>query len=446
MDCSFFCMSDFSAFLKTIFCCCYHEDSLNTYIIQEDEREGAPLTEVRSGNAAGYEEEIPSGSVFSPMVEYSSSITLKPTIVFDLGSTNIRAGFAGDEFPKTIFPSLVARSRATYGASETCTVGVNAERKHAYANVNYPIKEGHIENWDDLEKLFEYCFYTKLACNPQEHCILFSESIPSVSKSQREQLAQIMFETFQFPAISISLDAILSLYASGKTTGCVLKAGGGTTYACSVYEGYLVPHAAQYVSINGQQITQHMLQLISAEHHHRFDAYSQRQFLAQDMKEKLCYLVSDFTTEEAKKQYEEKAYKLPDGQLLTIGRECYQCPEGLFQPSLMNGLQTKNQGIHEAIYHSIATCDEDFHQDLYQNIVLSGATTKFPNIVSRLEKELKQLTNHSISFYAPNDRENCAWHGGSIYSSISTFHETCSFKKHEYEEHGPEGVHRKIFH
>merc|ERR1712053_37557 len=127
----------------------------------------------------------------------------------------------------------------------------------------------------------------------------------------------------------------------------------------------------------------------------------------------------------------EKQYGLPDGQVITVGAERFRCPEPLFQPSLIG---KESAGIHRLTYDSIQKCDVDIRRDLYTNTVLSGGSTMFPNIDTRLQKEMTALAPSAIKvkIVAPPERKYSVWIGGSILSSLSTFQEMW-ITKDEYD-------------
>merc|ERR1712002_201584 len=196
------------------------------------------------------------------------------------------------------------------------------------------------------------------------------------------------------PAMYVAIQAVLSLYASGRTTGIVMDSGDGVSHGVPVYEGYALPHAIVRLDLAGRELTNHLMKILTER------GYS-------------------FTTTAASASLE-KSYELPDGQVITIGNERFRCPEALFQPSFLG---MESNGIHEATFNSIMKCDVDIRKDLYANCVLSGGTTMYPGIADRMQKEITSLapSTMKIKIIAPPERKYSVWIGGSILASLSTF-------------------------
>ncbi|NXT97602.1 ACT13 protein, partial [Buphagus erythrorhynchus] len=315
-------------------------------------------------------------------------------LVIDNGSGMCKAGFAGDDAPRAVFPSIVGRPRhqgVMVGMGQKDSyVGDEAQSKRGILTLKYPIEHGIVTNWDDMEKIWHHTFYNELRVAPEEHPVLLTEA-PLNPKANREKMTQVPSPLHPLAPLTHFLHESSLLHL--KPEFCVL-------FFFFFFFFFF------------------------------FCKFS-RVFSSQEM------------ATAASSSSLEKSYELPDGQVITIGNERFRCPEALFQPSFLG---MESCGIHETTFNSIMKCDVDIRKDLYANTVLSGGTTMYPGIADRMQKEITALapSTMKIKIIAPPERKYSVWIGGSILASLSTFQQMW-ISKQEYDESGPSIVHRKCF-
>uniref|UniRef100_A0A7N0UWJ0 Actin n=1 Tax=Kalanchoe fedtschenkoi TaxID=63787 RepID=A0A7N0UWJ0_KALFE len=226
-------------------------------------------------------------------------------LVCDNGTGMVKAGFAGDDAPRAVFPSIVGRPRHTgvmVGMGQKdAYVGDEAQSKRGILTLKYPIEHGI--------KIWHHTFYNELRVAPEEHPVLLTEA-PLNPKANR----------------------------------IVQDSGDGVSHTVPIYEGYALPHAILRLDLAGRDLTDALMKILTERG---------------TLKEKLAYIALDYEQEleTASKTSSsvEKKYELPDGQVITIGAERFRCPEVLLQPSMI-GMEAA--GIHETTYNSIMKCEQ----------------------------------------------------------------------------------------
>ncbi|KAI9504954.1 actin family [Coemansia spiralis] len=379
-------------------------------------------------------------------MEFEDVLTNQP-VVIDNGSGVIKAGFAGDDQPKSFFSSFVGRPkhlRMMAGAVEgSYFIGRQAEDLRGLLKVSYPLEHGIVTDWEDMEKIWSYIYNDELKTLSEEHPVLLTEA-PLNPSSNREQAAQVFFETFNVPAFYTSIQAVLSLYASGRTTGVVLDSGDGVSHAVPVFEGFALPHAIRRMDVAGRDITEY-LQVLLQKAGYSFYTSAEKEIVRQ-IKEKICYVALDAAKEEKELASVASArlgsVSLPDGHIINLSNERFRAPEILFQPDII-GLEYP--GIHQIVADSISRADIDLRRSLYANVVLSGGTTLTRGFGDRLLSELRKqaVKDCKIKISAPPERKYSTWIGGSILASLSTFKKMW-ISAEEYQE-DPDVIHKKFF-
>ena len=180
--------------------------------------------------------------------------------------------------------------------------------------INYPIRHGLVENWDNMERLWQRCMFKYLRCEPEEHYFLLTEP-PLNTPENREYTAEIMFETFNVPGLYIAvqvlrararlpestthtrrpspdalsmtrspppharvtvlllpraLQAVLALAASWTSkqvkertlTGTVVDSGDGVTHVIPVADGYVIGSCIKHIPLAGRDITSFVQKLM----------------------------------------------------------------------------------------------------------------------------------------------------------------------------------------
>ncbi|NXG29841.1 ACT protein, partial [Dromaius novaehollandiae] len=367
---------------------------------------------------------------------------LPPAVVIDNGSGLIKAGVAGEKKPWIVYANVVGHpeDKAAAGLKD-CYVGNEAQARRGILSIRYPIERGIIMSWEDMEAVWKSIYDNDLQMQTTEQPVILTEA-PLNPLVNREKMTELFFERFDVPALYVSIQAVLALYASGLTTGCMVDSGDGVTHSVPIFEGYCLPHGVLRLDLAGRDLTDYLTQLLRDSGASLVTAAEKQ--LVQNMKEKLCYVCLNPEEEMAKKPSEvEKTYHLPDGSEVKVHDERFRCPEALFYPP---DIGIEAPGIDKLCFSSIMKCDVGLRAHFYSGIVLSGGSSLFPGIAERLNKELVHMVpgDVKVKVSAPPERKLSAWVGGSVLASLGAFQHMWVTRA-EYRDVGPNIVHRKCF-
>jgi len=385
----------------------------------------------------------------------------KQAVVIDNGTGYTKMGYAANSTPSFIIPSTIAENsrpdRKDPLSDLDFLIGEEAiDAKKRQYNVNNPIRHGLIENWNEMEKLWQRCIYQKLRCDPEEHFFLLTEP-PMNTPENREYTAEIMFETFNVPGLYIAIQAVLALAASWTAenstksmTGTVIDSGDGVTHVIPVVDGYVIGSCIKHIPLAGSDITAYVKQEL--QNRGEPIPLHMKMEVAKAVKENFCYVCPNVEKEKTKYENKpEKYYKVyEDINTLTkerftvkVGYEAFLAPELFFQPKLFNREFTTP--LSELVDESILNSPIDVRRKLYNNIVLSGGSTMFKNLPKRLERDIRRRVNARLPESAKKVSVNvvshayqrfAVWFGGSMLSSTPEFFTKCHTRE-QYLEHGP---------
>ena len=307
-----------------------------------------------------------------------------------------------------------------------------------------------------MKYLWDYTFHERLNITPSDHKILLTEP-PMNPISNRVQMCQFMFEQYGFSGVQVSLQATLVLYAQGLYSGVVLDSGDGVTHMVPVYDGVTPDNLIARLNVAGRHMTEYLIKLLQV----RGYSFNRSADLAtaQILKEKYCYVGYDMEIER-KLALETtvllKQHTLPDGTVVKMDRERYEAPEILFNPSLTG--ECEDMGIDKMLYDLVQKrAAIDIRSTLWKHVVLSGGSTMYPGLPSRLEKELRGLFLEDVcqgdekrlskvfklKIEDPPRRKHMVFLGGSFLADAMRNRAVFWISKEEWEEHGERIVHMK---
>eukprot|EP00471_Norrisiella_sphaerica_P000533 CAMPEP_0184480936 /NCGR_PEP_ID=MMETSP0113_2-20130426/2469_1 /TAXON_ID=91329 /ORGANISM="Norrisiella sphaerica, Strain BC52" /LENGTH=395 /DNA_ID=CAMNT_0026859753 /DNA_START=46 /DNA_END=1233 /DNA_ORIENTATION=+ len=391
----------------------------------------------------------------------------KTPIVCDNGTGFVKLGYAGDYFPTHVFPSMVGTPTMKFSEEfedvdlKKVVVGDEARKYRHMLEVKYPVAAGKILYWKgdySIYHIWDYAWNEKLQITPSEHNILLTEA-PANPKANKLQMLDAMLDKYQFAGATCAMQAMLALYAQGLDTGVVLDAGDGVSHCIPVWEGVMLTDQIKRLDVAGRNVTERLVKLLQARgfnFHRSADMDTVRQ-----LKEKFCYIGYDLKIENKLAMDTTcltKKYRLPDKRVITMGAERFQAPEVLFQPHLGDEKYAEQKGIHEMVYNMIMGCSSDLRRDFFKRIVLSGGSTMYPGLPTRLEKEVSNLVlernfkgdkgllkKFKIKVEDPPRRKYMVFLGGAVLADLMKDNKEFWISKEEWAEKGGERVLREKF-
>lgn len=439
-----------------------------------------------------------------------------PAVVMDNGTGLTKLGFAGNDSPSFVFPTAIATaqpssakkssSNAPSGIGSGTSSGTNSYFGNATSatsfnspqsgsllsnnlagkrgtedldfyignealiaaqgpsySLSYPIRHGQVENWDHMERFWENSIFKYLRTEPEDHYFLMTEP-PLNPPENREQVAEIFFESFNCAGLYIAVQAVLALAASWTSskvvdrslTGTVIDSGDGVTHVIPVAEGYVIGSAIKNIPIAGRDITLFIQSLLRE----RGEVDTSLR-TAERIKQEYCYVCPDIVKEfnkfdrdgEKFAQFVVESQEKTKKKIVDVGYERFLAPEIFFNPEIASS--DFLTPLPTIVDHTIQACPIDVRKGLYNNIVLSGGSTMFKDFGRRLQRDLKSIVNNRIAqseqlsgtkstgvdvqVISHRKQRNAVWFGGSLLAQTAEFKSYCHTKK-DYEEYGPEIV------
>lgn len=350
-------------------------------------------------------------------------------VIIDCGSSSTKVGFAGQDKPELLIPTVVGRE--TLNEKQKVYVGQKALDKKDL-NLSYPIQYGCINNWEDMERVWKSSF-KKLKLDSKGSSVVLTEVLGN-PKEMRESMTSLFFEKFETANLYVGSQPVYGLYASGKTSGLVVDLGHQLSYCVPIHEG-VCQSSIQILPVTGEKIDDYLKSLFEK------DSITLNTTTIQDIKHNLCYVAEDFDTELSKIEDLTKTYTLPDGKEIKVSLERILGPELFFQEKI-----SKFEPIQNLTRKLIKKCVNNTKLNsslFYQNIVFIGGSSEFKGIQKRMQKEMELLVpKKKVQVVAPLRRRFSSWVGCSLLGASNTF-DSLWVTKQDYQEFGSAIIHQK---
>ncbi|KAL9712470.1 Actin- protein 4 [Leucoagaricus gongylophorus] len=409
-------------------------------------------------------------------------------LVVDIGTSSVRAGYAGDDTPRAIIPThygflptetelLMSATNDVSNRSRPAELYIGQSGPsiwRAHMEVGNPLLDGLINDFSPIKPLVDHAISHVMRCNPSDHPILVTEPTWNTPEN-RERMAEIMFEEFDVPAFYIANTGVLNAFAAGKGTAFVVDVGQSMASVTPVVDGFVLRKGLVYSSLpklvraNARHIlvnpTQHRQGIALLPHQLveskvAVDPNMPPQFTVR--KSRLGRTTATWENWAEEREIDEwiqhcaavldqgwndnaaqarplRQYEFPTGFNSYFGIERYQVGEQLFwyTPALVASNSNLPKHIPALITDSLRACDPELRQVLMGNVILTGGGSQFSGFADRLNNELTRSFPH-VKITAPGnpiERRYGAWLGGSILASLGTFHQLW-ISKEEWQEHG----------
>jgi len=289
----------------------------------------------------------------------------KEFVVIDNGTGFLKCGFSGEDLPRVCIPTVMGVKEIILEASQTNDqggkkysriYGEEAQLKiHDYETHN-PIRRGVIEDFDTMKYMWHHLLSHK-NMNNQKKCDLLITDSPLNHKDNKLKMAEYLFDKLKdhnitIDSLNIMNSSVLSLFASGRTSGVVVESGQGITTAVPIFEGYALPHAIKSINLSGEDVTDNLLdslvsQGVELDHSHISHV--------RKIKEQMCSVALDYERSiNAGDPLDEETtlYELPDdkGIIKVDHKTRFNATELLFNPEIVG---INSPGIPQISFDSI---------------------------------------------------------------------------------------------
>ncbi|KAL7271459.1 Actin-related protein 4 [Rhizina undulata] len=419
-------------------------------------------------------------------------------IVLDPGTSWTRAGFAGEDTPKSVIPTDYGVIEDANGARKLYIGDNDLHVIRPGVEIRNPMSDGIVVDWDVAPQIWRRAITSRLTQNLSEHPLLMTEPVWNTPKN-REKTIEIAFEEFDVPAFYLAKSAVCAGFASGKATGLIIDVGASNISVTPIYDGLVLKKGWTRSPLGGEFLSNQIrtylhLQNIPLSAHYQIlsknpvdagkpaDAVLKTFEPGKEPTESFKRFQEERVLTEFKEctaqvwtghgpipsnnpqnldaanglnftQIAGRSFEFPDGYNIVFGSERFRVTEGIFTPSQMltsplfpHPDPATTLGLGHLIHNSMKDVDIEQKQAILNNVVVTGTGSLLYGFTDRVNSTLAELfPGPRVRLTAPGnstERRYAGWLGGSILASLGSFHQLWVSRK-EYDEHGPNIVEKR---
>ena len=357
-----------------------------------------------------------------------------PIIIIDVGACSVRAGLVReDPYPEIFFPAVCSFDAESFDVIECGLPALLPDNRYKAHQV-YPRKTSLRMDRQRSEanlplKAMDAIVSTimmQLDIDPQVAQLIMTLP-PTAPGQERDDLVELLLDTFGFAGICLQDQTQLALYSYNTTTGIIVDIGNHITVVPYI-DGYAIEAGITRLPFGGNAITENLAKLVTMKGMRYFS--ETEMFINRFIKESLCYVSHSFEEDLAECDKDPKAFirgvdvdrfQLPDHRkMITLDASLFKAPEGLFSPHLWG---KDVPGLHEIVWKAIQACPIDQRREVSKNIFLSGGSSVIPGLKERLQKEVASMapTGVAIEVHTRGSFHHAAYCGASVLASLGSF-------------------------
>lgn len=382
---------------------------------------------------------MPMTASTTSLVSFHTEVGNHP-IVVDLGASVVRIGFAGEDAPRFCLPAVMGNRRGRPVAfGDQVFSKERLELVNHLERLKYPMwgaAVGCTMDMDGMRDFLHYAITTLMRVDPRDHLVFVVDKhlgSASMTLAHRQKMADAVFDVdLDVAGVLFGDQAYLSCLGSGRRCALVVYSGASATYTMPVVRSgagaEMVPdallHASMCSTFAGTAITRRLMGLLGDQINEIVEDTGHKKnsevvyAVTELIKEQLCYVAQDYAadlTSCSQSSALEMAFQLSGGNAIYLGSERFQATEPLFNRTMCG----ENMVLQDLIKESIALCPEQYRDELWSNIVLSGQSTLFPGFVERLTRELLEVDGtHTPVIVAMPERPLLPWIGSAMYANL----------------------------